>query len=150
MNVENIENLVDFNFLRLWINPDIFINVKSCLRLRIFFLQQKTAKKSLILKGLWSGNFFFVKSWAIVPWWTSKTNFWAWDLFKVDFEHFIFFRGPVIVYRGLVIYTADSYMTDHAGPRRYECNPVFQIGTRGICNLVLKLHNPMKNCGTRW
>ena len=43
-----------------------------------------------------------------------------------------------------------SHMTDHAGPRRYECNRVFQIGTRGICNLVLKLHNPMKNCGTRW
>ena len=41
-------------------------------------------------------------------------------------------------------------MTDHAGPRRYECNPVFQIGTRGICNLVLKLQNPMKNCGTWW
>ena len=39
-------------------------------------------------------------------------------------------------------------MTDHAGPRRYECNPIFQIGTRGICNLGLKLHNPMKNCGT--
>ena len=34
-------------------------------------------------------------------------------------------------------------------PRRYECNPVFQIGTHGVCNLVLKLHNPMKNCGTR-
>ena len=42
-----------------------------------------------------------------------------------------------------------GYMTDHASPRRYECNPVFYIGTRGICKLVLKLHNPMKNCGTR-
>jgi len=41
-----------------------------------------------------------------------------------------------------------SYMTDHAGPRRYKCNPVFQIGARGIFNLVLKLHNPMENCGT--
>jgi hypothetical protein len=40
-------------------------------------------------------------------------------------------------------------MTDHAGPRRYECNPVFQIVTREICNLVLKLHNPMKIFGTR-
>ena len=37
-------------------------------------------------------------------------------------------------------------MTDNAGPRRYECNPVFQIVTRKICNLVLKLHNPMKIC----
>ena len=35
-------------------------------------------------------------------------------------------------------------MTDHAGPRGYECNPVFQIVTREICNLVLKFHNPMK------
>ena len=42
-----------------------------------------------------------------------------------------------------------GHMTDHAGPRRYECNPVFQIVTREICNLVLKLHNPMKICGTR-
>ena len=40
-------------------------------------------------------------------------------------------------------------MTDHAGHQRYECNPVFQIVTREICNLVLKFHNPMKNCGTR-
>ena len=37
-------------------------------------------------------------------------------------------------------------MTDHAG---YECNPVFQIVTREICNLVLKFHNPMKSFGTR-
>ena len=27
-------------------------------------------------------------------------------------------------------------MTDHAGPRRYECNQVFQIVYREICNLV--------------
>ena len=40
-------------------------------------------------------------------------------------------------------------MTDHAGPRRYECNRVFQIVTREICNLMLKFHNPMKICGTR-
>ena len=43
----------------------------------------------------------------------------------------------------------ERYMTDHAGPRRYECNPVFKIVTREICNLVLKFHNPMKICGTR-
>ena len=43
----------------------------------------------------------------------------------------------------------EGHMTDHAGPRRYECNPVFQIVTREICNLVLKFHNPMKICGTR-
>ena len=43
------------------------------------------------------------------------------------------------------MYPANSlYMTDHAGPRRHECNPVFQIGTRGICIQVLKLHNPIK------
>ena len=29
-------------------------------------------------------------------------------------------------------------MTDHAGPQWYECNPVFQILTSKICNLVLK------------
>ena len=32
------------------------------------------------------------------------------------------------------------YMTDHAGPggyEEYECNPVYQIVTRGFCNLVL-------------
>ena len=40
-------------------------------------------------------------------------------------------------------------MTDHAGTRGYECNPVFQIVTREICNLVLKFHNPMKIFGTR-
>ena len=43
----------------------------------------------------------------------------------------------------------EGHMTEHAGPRRYECNPVFQIVTREICNLVLKLHNPMKICVTR-
>ena len=43
----------------------------------------------------------------------------------------------------------NAHMTDHAGPRRYECNPVFQIVTSEICNLVLKFHNPMKICGTR-
>ena len=32
----------------------------------------------------------------------------AWDLFKVYFEHFIFFSGPVIVFSGLVIATAIS------------------------------------------
>ena len=42
-----------------------------------------------------------------------------------------------------------GYMTENAGPRRYECNLVFQIITREICNLVLKLHNPMKMCVTR-
>ena len=41
-------------------------------------------------------------------------------------------------------------MTDNAGPRGYECIPVFQIVTREICSLVLKLHNPMINCCTRW
>ena len=28
-----------------------------------------------------------------------------------------------------------GHMTDHAGPRGYECNPVFQIVTHRICNL---------------
>ena len=31
-----------------------------------------------------------------------------------------------------------------AGPRRYKSNPVFQIVTHGICNPVLKLHNPIR------
>lgn len=28
----------------------------------------------------------------------------------------------------------------------YKCDPVFQIVTHAICNLVLKLHNQMSNC----
>ena len=40
---------------------------------------------------------------------------------------------------------ARRYMTDHAGPKRYERNPVFQIVNRGFCNLVLQLHNPNEN-----
>ena len=41
-------------------------------------------------------------------------------------------------------------VTDHAGPRRHECNLVFQIVTRWICNLLIKLHNKMKFFVTRW
>ena len=51
--------------------------------------------------------------------------------------------GKTISGEGFIIekrYTYDR----QPSPRRYECNPVFQIGTHG----VLKLHNPMKNCGT--
>ena len=33
---------------------------------------------------------------------------------------------------------------------RYEYNPAFQICTNEICNLVLKLNSPLKNCGNRW
>ena len=40
-------------------------------------------------------------------------------------------------------------MTDHAGPRGYECNPLFIIVSRKICNLVLKFHNPMSKSTKR-
>ena len=39
------------------------------------------------------------------------------------------------------------YMTDHAGPRRYECDPVFQVVTREICNLVLKFYRQNLSSG---
>ena len=59
------------------------------------------------------------------------------------------FRVATYAYVSSLMQITFVHMTDHAGPRRYECNPVFQIVTREICNLVLKLHNPMKICGTR-
>ena len=54
------------------------------------------------------GNYFFVKSWAIVPRGTSKKRLGT--FFKSVLIIFISFSGPVIVFCGLVIDTADLYM----------------------------------------
>ena len=68
--------------------------IKKCERLRDFgsYRTADWSQSMFCLKGLRSGNFFFVKSWAIVPWWTSKKIFLAWDLFWVCFDHFYFFQ----------------------------------------------------------
>ena len=54
--------------------------------------------------------FFFVKSWAIVPRGTSKKKIWPRRFFGSVLTIFISFSGSVIVFSGLVIDTADSYM----------------------------------------
>ena len=56
------------------------------------------------------GNFFFIKSLAIVPRGTSKKKIWLGTFFGSVLTIFISFSGSVIVFSGLVIDTADSYM----------------------------------------
>ena len=59
--------------------------------------------------GKWT-IFFFVKSWAIVPRGASKKKIWLGTFFKSVLTIFISFSRSVIVFSGLVIDTADSYM----------------------------------------
>ena len=64
----------------LWQNTVFFKRHVSCLLLSIHQF-----------KGI-VGNFFFVKSLAIVSRWKSKNTFLAWDFFWVCFDHFHFFQ----------------------------------------------------------
>ena len=57
------------------------------------------------LMGLWSGNFFSMKSWAIVSRGTSKMKIWLGTFFGSVLTIFITFSGSLFVFSGLVIDT---------------------------------------------
>ena len=65
------------------------------------------------LKGIVKWEIFFSrksKSWAIVPRGTNKKKIWLGTFFGSVLIICIYFSGSVIVFSGLVIDTADSYI----------------------------------------
>ena len=67
----------------------------------------------------------------------------------VCFQPLKYLKWPKMTKKEIPVFFAISHMTNHAGPWRCKCKMVFQIVTRGICNLVLKYHNLIINCVTR-